>query len=746
MTMSISRISSCTTLILASVILWSDAWPAEELSGEGWPREIGITNGTVVIYQPQPESLQGNQLTGRMAVSVESSQSTAPVFGAMWFAATLQTDRDNRTANISDLNVTDVRFPDVSADKQAQLVSELEAQIEGRSLLISLDRLLTSLDIAEDRAEASQRLSMTPPVVLLMDEPAILVTIDGQPELSKVEGSGIERVINTPFTILRSDGRYYLFADTDVWYSANDLQGEWQLASQVPSDVAALAPEIPPEEQGADQQQDLEPGPAPKVIIATQPTELIVSDGKAEYAPIEGTSLLYMSNTDSDVLMDITSQYHYILLSGRWYRSQSLDGPWQHVASDSVPNDFLKIPEDSEQSTVLYAVAGTDESREAVVDAQIPQTASIDRNATLSVTYDGEPVFEPIQGTDMSYAANTETAVIKIGSTYYALDEAVWFVGQGANGPWAVATSIPDTIYTIPPESPVYYVTFVRIYGSTDDLVYTGYTQGYTNTYVYNTTIVYGTGYYYPSWHRRYYYPRYSSWGFHVRYNPWTGWNLGFSYGWGPFRFTIGGGGWYRGGWWGPGRYSGYRRGSRHGDRRGAYAGYRAGQGASARQNLYRNQANANRAVATQQRPSAAQNPARVASNRSNNVYADQNGNVHRRNEAGWESRTRDGWQSTPSQGSLQQRPQDGSRQPGVSPQTPPATQPTAPPSQPAVSPQPQPVTQPTTAPAQRPTSQPTTTQQQLDRSHQSRQRGTQRTQRSNQSRSRQKSRGGRRR
>ncbi len=110
--------------------------------------------------------------------------------------------------------------------------------------------------------------------------------------------------------------------------------------------------------------------------------------------------------------------------------------------------------------------------------------------------------------------------MIHVDNKYYACDEAVWFVAGKATGPWQVATSVPDEIYTIPPESPIYHVTFVRVYNATDDVVYVGYTEGYTNTYVYNTTIVYGTGYWYPGWYGRYYYPRPATWGFHVRWNP----------------------------------------------------------------------------------------------------------------------------------------------------------------------------------------------------------------------------------
>ena len=296
-------------------------------------------------------------------------------------------------------------------------------------------------------------------------------------------------------------------------------------------------------------------------------------------------------------------------------------------------------------ATVLYAVPGTDVARDAAMDAQIPQTAKVERDkASLEVDYDGAPEFDEITGTSMEYAINTATPIILVGKEYYACDEGIWFVAGSAKGPWRVATAVPDVIYTIPPESPVYYVTYVRVYDYTPEVVYVGYTSGYTGTYVYNTTIVYGTGYYYPYWYGSYYYPRPSTWGFHVRYNPWTGWGFGLSYSTGPFTFVIGGGGWYRGGWWGPSRYRGYRRGYRHGYRRGARAGYRAGQRDKSRNNLYRSQRNQDRGAITRQQPT--RDRAKPAGgNCQNDVFADRDGNVHRKTDQGWQERTSNGWQ-----------------------------------------------------------------------------------------------------
>jgi hypothetical protein len=564
------------------------------------------------------------------------------------------------------VSVTQVRFPEQDDAKVKKLSTLLEKEIPKWQLPISMDRLLTTLDLAEKRSEATQQIKTDPPKILFVSEPAVLISLDGEPRLRQEEGSELMRVINTAFTILLvpSEKIYYLYADVDTWYAANDIQSDWTLTKKVPAEVAGRAPKVEGEQAKSGQEEDAgKPGPAPKVIVAIEPTELISSNGKPEYTPISGTDLLYMSNTDSDVLMHIGSQQHYVLLAGRWYTSAKLEGPWRYVPGEKLPSDFAKIPEDAEIGTVLYAVPATDVAKEAVLDTQIPQTAAVDRKkAKLTVEYDGDPKFEKIKGTQMKYAVNTATPVIYVKDKYYACDQAVWFIADKATGPWQVATSVPDEIYTLTPESPIYHVTFVRIYYYTDDVVYVGYTPGYTSTYVYHTTIVYGTGYWYPYWYGRWYYPRPATWGFHVRWNPWTGWRFGFSYGYGPFRFTIGGGGWYRGGWWGPGRYRGYRHGYRHGYRKGRNAGYgagyRAGRRNAAQQNLYRSQRNQARTTAT---PATAGSRAKTgaASKRANNVFADRDGDVHRKTDQGWEKRTKEGWQSEKSQRGQTQRPSE---------------------------------------------------------------------------------------
>lgn len=498
------------------------------------------------------------------------------------------------------------------------------------------------------------------PEIRFVEHPAVLVTLEGKPELQAVGGSSLMRVVNTPFTIALDgkSGSYYLDGGA-AWYTAREVLGPWKVTVSVPPEVAALR--SPEARSQVEEIEKEDPAGAkdepPEVIVATKPTELISSDGAPKYSPVKGTSLLYMSNTESAVVLDIETQAYYVVLSGRWYTARSLGGPWTYVESDRLPDDFARIPVDSDMGSVLAFVGGTEQARDAVLDNSIPQTSAIDRKTTgPAVTYDGAPKFEPIEGTAMKYAVNTEYSVVFVGSQYYACHQAVWFVSRDPLGPWVVADAVPHEIYTIPSSVPVYNVRYVYVYATTPEVVYVGYTPGYTGSYVYHTTVVYGTGWYYPAWYGSYYYPRPCTWGFRAHYNPWYGWTFGLSWTNGPFTFSVGWGGGY-GGWWGP---AGYHHGYYHGYHHGYYAGYRAGMRQAHRDDLYNR---VNRPVPTP-RPAAA-----VASNRKNDVYTDRNGDIYRRTDGGWQKREGQDWKKTaavPGAGGVE-RPSTGATRPSTS-------------------------------------------------------------------------------
>jgi len=65
-----------------------------------------------------------------------------------------------------------------------------------------MDRLLATLELREQRIATTSQISTTPPVILFMAEPAVLITVDGEIRLKQEEGSNLMRVINTPYILL----------------------------------------------------------------------------------------------------------------------------------------------------------------------------------------------------------------------------------------------------------------------------------------------------------------------------------------------------------------------------------------------------------------------------------------------------------------------------------------------------------------------------------------------------------------
>jgi hypothetical protein len=712
------------------IVLTALAVPALA-SAVDWPQEVTAEEGTIVVYQPQPESLDGNTLAGRAAMSLVLKGDDEPIFGAFWFEAKITTDVDQGTALIRDVKVTNVRWPESKDAGEQRFTAVVESSIPENGFEISLDRLSASLETANIERKSLENLNNDPPHIIFREELAVLLLYDGEPRYAEVENSDYERVLNAPMLVVRKRrGSDHWLSSGKFWYEARDPMGPWMLTGSPPADLERMLPEPETDEP--------QPDSPPAIVTANTSTELIVTQGKPEWEALTGGELLYVSNTESPWLRDLKTGNMYLLLSGRWYRSKSQDGPWTFVAADELPASFSKIPPASDIGGLRTSVAGTDEAKDAVLDQHIPQTAAIKRSdASLLVEYDGKPNFDNIPGTSVAYAVNTGAQVLKIGNRYYAVDEAVWFTSSSATGPWVLADSIPQAeIDKIPPSSPVYNTTHVHIYESTPEIVYVGYTPGYTWSFPHYGVPVYGTGFYYPPYYGRWYYPRPPTWGFNVGYNPWTGWNYGMSWSNGFFSFNMSWGGGYGGSYYRPwgccnGWYGGGHRGPtiiNTGDiniGNSINVGNRTNIGnrmaretninkADKSRNIYNRPANRTRNA---DRETAAANlkRARPATGRANNVYADRSGQVAQRVDDGWKTRESGQWSRDSIPAGTRDR--DASTRPSTRPSTQPSTRPS---------------TRPSTQPSTRPSTRPAVPSRNIDRSslnraHAARQRGTSR-------------------
>jgi hypothetical protein len=676
---------ACASALLVTpgaVARQSQARSAAASDEAAWPREARRGDVTVLMYQPQVERLSQTDVEARAAVQITTS-GREPAFGAIWLTAEVDVDRDARIVTFRSVRIPRVRVVDASETDSTALARALEEEILRWNLEMDLDRFIPLLELAEHDDVADAGLRHDPPRIVFASEPSTLVVLDGPARLQPLSTSSgaaprkLERVVNTPALIVFDAERktYYLAGTGDLWYSAGDVAGPYAPAKSVPPAIASLAPK-------AEATDGRAAGNPPQVIVATEPTELIVIAGKPQYAPIGEVDLLAMSNADADIIVTIGTRAHYVLLSGRWYVSRNeLQGPWTFVPPGELPADFARIPEKSKYAHVRAHVPGTVEAREALLDATIPQTQAIRRDdASLKIEYDGDPIFKDVESTTVQYAVNTPRAVFKLGSRYYACEQAVWYEAASPTGPWSVSTSVPKEIYGIPATNPHHNVTYVKVYDVTPQVVYVGYTPGYLGSYPYGGCIVYGTGWRYPGWYGTVYYPYPATWGFRAVYNPYYGWGFGITWSSGPLTVSVGVGAapWGYPGWWGPWGYRpyyppyyppyhpGYRPPYYPGYQPPGYPGYRpppvqplpgtpaqlpsSRPGTRPSDNIYRRGENTVRNAPVPAGPSIGTRPA--PANRPNDVLTAPNGDVFRRTPSGgWERREGGKWTPSPGAG-----------------------------------------------------------------------------------------------
>jgi hypothetical protein len=522
------------------------------------------------MYQPQLESWQGDEIHAYAALSVQKQDSKAPKYGVVWFTARTEVDKVNRQVTLADFQITKLKFPTLE-QKEPEYLAFLQAKLPGKSRVIALDRLETALATSESAKAEVKGLPVNndPPKIIFTTKPSMLVLIDGPPRYRDAAGTALRVLLNSRAVLVfdTKQQKYYLNV-MDGWMEATDLErGPWSYASKIPDDMKDVTQGIQERHQERASEVTTPPslkqanneGKIPAIYVSFSPAELLMVEGTPQFKTIPEINLEYVKNTTASIFRDGASHDYYILAAGRWFRSKSLEsGPWEFVDGESLPERFARIPDDSPKAGALVSIPGTAPAKEALIANSIPQTATITRSeAQLNVKYDGEPQFKNIEGTELQYAVNTATPVIRVADkNYYAVENAVWFVGPSPAGPWVVASEVPAVIYSIPPSAPLHYVTYVKVYRSTPDVVYVGYTPGYYGTVVSSTTttVVYGTGWYYPPYVGNYWYGYPYTYGVGVAstWSSGTGWSItigvGYSYTYGyPYYYP----------WWGPWGYYG---------------------------------------------------------------------------------------------------------------------------------------------------------------------------------------------
>ena len=498
----------------------------------GWPRQRTNEQGRLIYYQPQVDDWKDfKDLKFRMAFTL-TPKGQKQIVGIMVLEARTDVNVDEHSVLLSNFKFTEVTLPSVEAEKKPAVDQMVQSFLPpDHTVVMSLDRLVATVEKSQT-APVPVAVQNAPPIIFVSNTPAVLLHVDGEPVRADIAATSLGFIVNSNFPLFfEKEGakEYYLFAG-EQWLKAGALEGPWVYAPKLPGDMYKLASD-PKWKEMEKPILSLSPkGKPPAIFYTNKPAEVILFQGEPSYANIPGTQLSYATNTDADLFVYSPTRDFYYLAAGRWFRAADLKGPWTYAGAE-LPPDFAKIPEDNPAARVLVSVPATDAAKDAVLLAQVPTTAVVDPKAAeqAKVTYGGKPEFKAIEGTSLEYAVNTPDKVIKAGDAYYLCLQGVWFTSPYPDGPWLTAKSIPEEIYSIPPSSPVYNVTYVTQNTTDEGTVEASYTSGYLGSYIVDGYVATGTGYYYsPYYYYPYggypmYYPYAATYGVGAYYNAYTG-------------------------------------------------------------------------------------------------------------------------------------------------------------------------------------------------------------------------------
>ena len=634
-----------------------------------WPHAYTTKTGAaLLVYQPQVSSwVDQKKIVAYSAVSDMAKGATAAALGTLMWESDTSVALDDRLVNFSEYKITQSNFPTLKPEQLKTVVDEIISAVPPNERVIALDRVLANIDTSLIIAKNVDGVKADPPAIFFSKTPAVLVNIDGDPIWATITQNDLSSAVNTNWDLFqhRPTKTFYLRNDR-VWLKATDVKGPWTPAGKLPESFAKL----PDDDNWKDVKASL-PGQtvsasqAPKVFVSLVPAELILLRGEPSYLAVQGASpLLWVSNTEADVFRAGLKGAVYFLVAGRWFSAPDFTGPWT-FATPALPAVFKQIPLEHDRSRVLASVPGTRQAAEAIMLAQIPQTARVSKTvAAPEVEYQGTPEFQPIEQTNVARAVNTDKDIIKVGDLYYMCFQGVWFMSKAPTGPWAVTGDVPKPIYEIPVSSPSYPVTQVTVQESNDDAVVFATAMAFTGVMVAWGCAVWGTGYYYPPYYGfaggyPYYYPHYPTYGYGASYNPWTGSYTRGAVAYGPY-----------GGAGAAQRYNPrtgtYSRGAvAYGPygARGAASAYNPRTGTSARtrqgSNVYGSwgatgvQRGDQWAATSRYTNNITGNTTRVTRTSDGDVYAGRDGNVYRKQGDSYQKYDNGGWnnvQGTPDQ------------------------------------------------------------------------------------------------
>jgi len=301
---------------IAASLLFFAALGTAFAQDTGWPRQITKPQGTLVYYQPQVDNWNDFvNLDWRMAFSITPTGGKETV-GAVTLHGTTSVNSESQMVLISNLQIKNTYFPSLSPTDAASM-DQLVRTFVPPTVWISMQRLVSCVP-KPATAPSGVQLNNDPPRIFVSHHPAILLGIEGEPQLAEIPHTKLKYVFNTNWPLfLDRAGNYFLLVG-NRWLESQSLQGPWSAATKLSNEMDKIVDDP----QWASLKSFIPPPPSsgsvvPAVFYSTVPSVVILFDGQPVYSPIQGTQLVYAANTDSYLFVYSPTNQFYYMTAGR---------------------------------------------------------------------------------------------------------------------------------------------------------------------------------------------------------------------------------------------------------------------------------------------------------------------------------------------------------------------------------------------------------------------------------------------
>src|SRR5579863_1488723 len=179
----------------------------------GWPRELDRADEKILMYQPQLEGWEDDQIRAYAALSVVNRKDKRTKYGVVSFTARTDVDKVNRQVTLDNCQITNLQFPAMK-EREAEFRDLLQSKLPGKTKVIALDQLESAL-MASDSVQSTIKgvpVNNNPPEIVFSARPAMLVLIDGPAKFRDVGGTHLGLLLNSQSTVVldKESNTYYL--------------------------------------------------------------------------------------------------------------------------------------------------------------------------------------------------------------------------------------------------------------------------------------------------------------------------------------------------------------------------------------------------------------------------------------------------------------------------------------------------------------------------------------------------------